>query len=73
MEQGWDPEIKKYFRKILYSVFAGLLWMTVCVAAGIYYKLGYWRQPFIYPVIFYIGMAGSLVVLIFWYYRTWSK
>jgi FtsH-binding integral membrane protein len=73
MEQGWDPEIKKYFRKILNSVFAGLLWMSACVTAGIYYKLAYWERPFIYPVIFYAGMIASLVLLIFWYYRTWKK
>jgi hypothetical protein len=74
MEQGWDPEVKKYFRKILFSVALGLIWMTACATAGIYYELGYSSgKPAVYTILFYVGMAISLLLLIRWYYNTWKK
>ena len=74
MEQGWDPDVKKFFRKILYSVFYALLWMIACSTAGIYYQLAYRNgQPLIYTIFFYIGMAITLALLLRWYYRTWKK
>lgn len=74
MEQGWDPEVKKYFRKILYSVFVGLLWMLACATAGIYYQLGYKdNKPIAYTILFYIGMVVSLTFLVRWYYKIWKK
>lgn len=74
MEQGWDPEVKRYFRKILFSVSLGLLWMAACVTAGIYYELAYQNgKPLIYTILFYTGLALSLGLLIRWYYLTWKK
>jgi len=74
MEQGWDPDVKKYFRKILNTVFLGLLWMTGCATAGIYYQLGYRTgKPFIYTILFYAVMVISLALLLRWFYRTWKK
>lgn len=74
MEQGWDPEVKKYFLKILNSVFLGLLWMIACATAGLYFKLGYKDdKPVIYTILFYVGMVLSLTLLIRWFYRTWKK
>jgi hypothetical protein len=74
MEQGWDPDVKKYFRKILNTVFFGLLWMTGCATAGIYYQLGYRTdKPFIYTILFYAGMVISLMLLLRWFYLTWKK
>lgn len=74
MEQGWDPDVKKYFLKILNSVSLGLLWMMACATAGIYFQLGYKdNKPVIYTILFYAGMALSLALLIRWFYRTWKK
>jgi hypothetical protein len=74
MERGWDPEVKKYFRKVFYSVAIGLGWMMACVTAGIYFHLGYWNSnPLIYPLLFYSLMIISLALLLRWYYRTWKK
>jgi len=72
MEQGWDPDVKKYFIKILNSISLGLLWMIACATAGIYFKLGY-GKPAIYPILFYLAMALSLALLIRWFYRNWRK
>ena len=74
MESGWDPEVKKYFRKVLFSVMLGLGWMMACATSGIYFHLGYWKtNPLAYPLIFYSGMLLSLVLLLRWYYNTWKK
>lgn len=74
MEQEWDPDIKKHFRKILYSISYGLIWMMGCVTAGIYYHLAYrYGKPLIYTVLFYAGMFLSLALLLRYYYHTWKK
>jgi hypothetical protein len=74
MEKGFDPEIKKYFRKILYSFSFGLLWMIANITAGIYYGLAYKsNRPFIFTILFYMGLVLSLAFLLRYYYRTWKK
>ena len=74
MEQGWDPEVKKYFRKILNSISMGLLWMMIMVTLGIYFQLAYQgEKPLIYTILFYVVLLASLSLLIFYYYRTWKK
>ena len=37
---GMDPELKEYFRKIMKSFSAGLLWLMVMMTAGIFFRLG---------------------------------
>lgn len=74
METGWDPDVKKYFIKILNSISFGLLWLMACVTAGIYYGLAYADgKPLIYIILFYAGMALSLFLLLRYYYRAWRK
>ena len=74
MESGWDPDIKKYFVKVLNSVFFGLIWMAACVTAGIYFELAYTNgKPLIYTILFYAGMFLSLAALLRYYYNTWKK
>ena len=71
---GMDPEVTKYFKKIIWSLFAGLLWLMINIAAGIYYQLAYSRQyPDIVHILFYAWLAGSLAVLILFFYRLWRK
>ena len=73
-ERGWDPEIKKYFRKIIGSFTYGLLWIMSCATAGIYYKLGYRDgKPLIYTILFYAGMLITLLALLRYLYNTWKK
>lgn len=69
-----DPEIKKYFRKILNSFVAGLLWLLAISTLGIYFELGFvgdgvrW-----YNTGFYLFFLASLIFLIRFYYRTWKE
>jgi hypothetical protein len=74
MEQGWDPEIKIFFKKILSTISFGLVWLIAVVSAGIYYKLG-WQgdKPLIYVILFYIVAITSFFFLLRYYYRLWKK
>ncbi len=72
-ERGWDPDVKKYFRKVLYSVFLGLLWLLAGATAGLYFKLAFFNgQPVINNILFYSLYTAALLVLLRWYYITWK-
>lgn len=72
-ESGWDPEVKKYFRKIMNSFALGLLWMLASMTAGLYFGLALvdngvqW-----YNLVFYIFFIGSFVGLLWYYYKRWK-
>ena len=74
MEQGFDPEVKKYFSKIINSFSWGFLWMFANVTAGLYYGLAHsGDRPFFYTIIFYIVSVLTLILLLRYLYRIWSK
>ena len=74
MQQGWDPEVKIFFRKILSCFMYGLLWLMTGVAAGIYYELAIpGGKPLWYNLTFYTVMFVSLFFLLRYYYKTWKK
>lgn len=74
MEQGWDPEVKRYFQKIINSFSFGLLWLMSCVTAGLYFGLAYRRDiPFVFVILFYVYLLASLYLLLRYYHRIWKK
>lgn len=74
MEQGVEPDVRKYLKKVLNSFFIGLLWLTANVVAGIYFELAYRDgKPLIFVILFYIFFTASLFFLLRYYYRTWKK
>jgi hypothetical protein len=74
MERGWDPEIKKFLRKVIISLSLGLLWLIAGVTGGIYYELAYPNgKPILYTIFFYAGMAIALLLLIRFLFITWKK
>ncbi len=73
-ERGWDPQVKKYFLKILRSFSWGLLWMMTGVMLGLYYKLAYFNtNPIAYTILFYAGMLITLLLLIRYLYKIWKN
>lgn len=73
MEQGWDPEVKKFFIRIINTISMGLLWLLTAVTAGIYFKMGYRTdQPWI-MVLYYLALLISLFFLIRYFYRLWKN
>lgn len=74
MPFGMDPEVAKYFKKILNSIFAGLMWLFINITAGIYFELAYnISYPTIVHVLFYVWLAVSLALLLWYYYRVWGR
>jgi hypothetical protein len=74
MEQGWDPEVTRYFRKIISSFSYGLLWLMSAVTAGLYFRLAYRTDiSVVYIILFYAGLFGSLYLLLRYFYRLWKK
>ena len=69
-----EPEVKDFLKKIVQSIFMGLLWLTLNMIIGIYNGLLFIEEK-IRPanILFYIFLAGSLAGLIWFYYRTWKK
>ena len=71
---GMDPEVKKYFRKILNSFFVGLLWLLGIATAGLFFKLGMVRNGITwYNLFFYFLFLLSLIVLIRYFYKVWNN
>ncbi len=69
-----EPDVKDFLKKILQSVFIGLLWMIVNMTIGIFFGLLFVNDKVSAGnIIFYIFLAGSLAGLIWFYYRTWKK
>jgi len=71
---GLDPEVTKYFRKIVRSLFAFLLWLFINVTAGIYFELAYGKNfsSFVH-VLFFIWLVISLVFLLWYLYKVWNN
>lgn len=68
-----DPELKKYFKKILNSFIVGLLWLLAISTLGIYFELGFLNQGLHwYNMTFYIFFLASFLLLIRFYYRLWK-
>jgi hypothetical membrane protein len=71
---GMDPEIKKYFRRIINSFSVGLLWLVVIATAGIFFRLGVIKNGTRwYNIVFYAIFLLSFVSLLWYYYRSWNR
>lgn len=74
MAFGMDPEVARYFRKILRSLFAGLMWLFSNITLGIYFKMAYGSEyAEIVHILFYIWLSLSLAILLWYLYRVWKK
>lgn len=73
-DRGMDPEMKRYFRKIINSFSVGLLWLLSMATAGLFFDLGIVSQGIRwYNIVFYLMALGSFAALLFYYYRVWKE
>ncbi|MEI6947435.1 hypothetical protein V9K67_09605 [Paraflavisolibacter sp. H34] len=69
-----DPEVLKYFKKIVFSFSLGFFWLFSMATLGIYFQLGlpegglHW-----YNLLFYGCVVFSLLALLFYYVRLWRS
>jgi hypothetical protein len=72
--QGWDPEVKHYFRKILNSFGMGALWLLVIATMGLAFRLAIIKDGVQwYNVFFYGVFLVSLALLLLFFKRVWRK
>ncbi|HVK96684.1 MAG TPA: hypothetical protein VM368_02650 [Flavisolibacter sp.] len=72
--QGMDPEVKKYFKQILYSFIAVTLWLFIMITFGIYFRMGEVRNGVKwYNVFFYVILLLTFFFLIYKLIRIWKK
>jgi membrane protein DedA with SNARE-associated domain len=69
-----EPDIRIFLKKVAQTIFGGLLWMVTNTTLGIMFELGFPEGPIkVSNILFYIWAVVSLVCLLFWYYKMWSK
>jgi len=74
MEQGWDPDVKRYFRKILNTISVGLFWLMTAAAAGLYFGLAIPHEHFsMANIIFYVVLLLTFGLLIRYFFRLWKS
>lgn len=67
-----DPEVAKYFKKILNSFSVFLLWMMAASTTGFYFGLALFNEGVHwYNFVFYILLLLSFGGLLWYYYRLW--
>lgn len=70
---GMEPEIKLYFRRILRTLGAILLWVMASVTAGIYFRLALISdQLHWYNTVFYLCFLLVTVLFIRYMIRLWK-
>jgi hypothetical protein len=73
-DRGMDPEIKRFFKKIINSFSIGLLWLLSMFTAGLFFDLGITHNGIKwYNIVFYIIAILSFIGLLFYFYRVWKK
>ena len=72
--QGWDPDIKRFFRKILNTFGVAVLWFLFMSTLGLFLRMGYvYNRIDVYNIIFYALLLVSFPLLILFLYRQWRK
>ena len=70
---GMEPEVKKFFSRIVSSLSVGLLWLVVNSTLGIYFNLAFFRDsPGLGNYIFYGWFVISLVLLLLFFKKKWD-
>jgi sterol desaturase/sphingolipid hydroxylase (fatty acid hydroxylase superfamily) len=71
---GMDPEVQRFFRKIMATVGAGMLWIMLMAVLGLYLRLGYFVNGLDwYNGIFYFILFTTLYLLLRFLYKVWRK
>lgn len=65
MEQGWDPQISRFFVRIINALAWTLIWMIGSATLGFYFGLAFpERFPLWVCLIYYFFVASALLMLI---------
>jgi hypothetical protein len=71
---GMDPEMRRYFQKIMKTFGAVAFWLMLMAASGLYLRLGYFVNGLDwYNGIFYFVFFTSLFLMLRFLFRVWRK
>jgi hypothetical protein len=71
---GMDPEVKRYFRRIINSFSYALFWLLAVSTAGLYFGLAFPHNGLRwYNWLFYLLALATLLLLIRYFLRSWKK
>jgi hypothetical protein len=67
-----DPEVRKYFIKIMNSFSLGLIWLIAASTFAFYFELGIIHGSIqLHNILFYFVALCTFLLLLRYYYRTW--
>ena len=70
--RGMEPEVRRYFRKIISSVSLVSIWLLSMATAGFFFKLAIVKDGLRwYNLVFYAILVVTLLLLLLYLYRTW--
>jgi hypothetical protein len=73
MSEGIEPEIKDFLKRVLQTVSTGMLFLLIHMTFGLYLNWAFYEQEMTMGnLIYYIFFAGSLIGLLYYYYRMWK-
>lgn len=65
MEQGWDPQVSRFFTRIINALAWTLVWMIASATTGFYFGLAFPEQfPWWVCLIYYMSVASALFLLV---------
>jgi hypothetical protein len=71
---GMDPEVKKYFRKIINSASVVIFWLLSISTLGLFFDLGIIHEGIRwYNILFYSIFLISMAGIVYYLVRVWRK
>ena len=72
--RGMNPEVKRYFKRIINSFSLASMWLLSVSTAGLFFQLAIIKKGIQwYNILFYFLAITSLVILLLYLYKLWSK
>jgi hypothetical protein len=72
--RGMDPEVKRYFKRIINSFSVACFWLLSVSTAGLFFKLAIVRDGMRwYNILYYVLASVSLVWLLVYLYKVWNR
>ena len=74
MEQGWDPDVSKFFIRIVNSIAVTIFWMLTATTVGLYAQLAVPGQyPMWATILYYVCLITSFALLVRYLRSNWRK
>lgn len=74
MEQGWDPDVSKFFVRIINAIALTIIWMLSASTIGLYAELAViGRYPWWVTLLYYVCLILSFAFLVRYLRTNWRK